>query len=298
MNKDSLNQLISRITQSDGDFTTAIPALSVYRRSKPSEPMPCIYGLSLALTVQGGKRITLGDEVIDYGPGQSLVTTVDLPVTAYITHASRQLPFLGLRLELDARLIAQVAAKMDASHSAKNTHPLAISATPLDAGVQDALVRLLGLLNEPALLHTLAPLLEEEIVARLLHGAHGPMLRHLVTQGSPSQQVAKVITWLRHNFDQEVSGDELAAKAHMSGSTFRAHFRNVTGMSPLQYAKNLRLQEARNLMMHSQLDAGSAAIRVGYESASQFSREYRRLFGEPPQRDIQKLRLNALSNAS
>ncbi len=293
MSEDSLNQLISRIAQSDGDFATAIPALSVYRRSKPSEPMPCIYGLSLALTVQGGKRITVGDEVIDYGPGQSLVTTVDLPVTAYVTQASRQLPFLGLRLELDARLIAQVAAKMGASHGVKNTQPLAISATSLDAGVQDALVRLLGLLDEPALLHTLTPLLEEEIVARLLHGAHGPMLRHLVTQGSPSQQVAKVITWLRHNFDQEVSGDELAAKAHMSGSTFRAHFRNVTGMSPLQYAKNLRLQEARNLMMHSQLDAGSAAIRVGYESASQFSREYRRLFGEPPQRDIQRLRQTA-----
>lgn len=293
MNQASLSQLIEAIAQSDGDYPTAIPALSVYRRSNPTEPMPCIYGLSLALTVQGGKRVTVGDEVIDYGPGQSLVTTVDLPVSAYVTQASRKTPFLGLRLELDARLISQLASSVEMPRHTNKTQPRAMTAATLDAGVQDALVRLLSLLNEPALLPALAPLIQQEIVTRLLHSTHGPTLRHLVTLGSPSQQVAKVITWLRHNFAQEVSGDELAAKAHMSASTFRLHFRNVTGMSPLQYAKNLRLQEARNLMMHKQLDAGAAAIRVGYESASQFSREYRRLFGEPPQRDIQRLRQTA-----
>lgn len=146
------------------------------------------------------------------------------------------------------------------------------------------------LLAEPPLTPLLAPLIQQEIVVRLLNGGHGPCLRRLVAASSPSQQIAKVIAWLKQHYTEDVPMDDLAAKAHMSPSTFRQHFRTVAGMSPLQYLKNLRLQDARQLMLNENLDAGSAAVRAGYESASQFGREYSRLFGEPPNRDIKRMR--------
>ena len=286
----TLAQLVGNLAQSDGGFTTPIPALAVIRLSAMSEPMACIYGLSLTLTVQGGKRATLGDQNFDYGPGQSLITTVDLPVTSYITRASAREPYLGLRLELDARTITQLAADIDFAQPLKEASTRAMSVVTLDDGLLEAVIRLVRLLDEPLLIPRVAPLIQQEIVVRLLTGPHGQTLRHLVTVGSPGQHVAKVIAWIKQNFSAEVSMDELAAKAYMSPSTFRLHFRSVAGMSPLQYLKNLRLREARHLMMNERLDAGSAALQVGYESASQFSREYRRLFGEPPQRDIQRMR--------
>ena len=155
----------------------------------------------------------------------------------------------------------------------------------------DALIRLVTLLDEPPLVPKLAPLIQQEISIRLLTGPHGSQLRRLVTAGSPSQQIAKAVAWLKQNFVEALHGDDLADRAHMSPSTFRQHFRALTGLSPLQYQKQLRLQEARQLMLNQNLDAGSAAGRVGYESASQFSREYNRLFGAPPQRDIKRMRL-------
>jgi AraC-like DNA-binding protein len=290
INNNSLAGLVGAIAQTDGDYSTPIPALMIYRRSSATDPMPCIYGLGLGLTVQGGKRVTLGDEVFDYEPGQSLITTVDLPVVSYVTRASASEPYLGVRLELDARTIAQLAAEIDFSNPLKESSCPAISVVALDDGLLDALIRLIQLLNEPKLIPQLAPLIQQEIAVRLLNGQHGPTLRHLVALGSPNQQIAKVMSWLKLNFAKDVSMDDLAAKAHMSPSTFRQHFRAIGGMSPLQYLKNLRLQEARQQMMNEDLDAGSAAVRVGYESASQFSREYSRLFGEPPHRDIMRMK--------
>jgi AraC-like DNA-binding protein len=289
-NNNSLAGLVGDIAQTDGDYSTPIPALMIYRRSSATDPMPCIYGLGLGITVQGGKRVTLGDEVFDYGPGQSLITTVDLPVVSYVTRASTSEPYLGVRLELDARTIAQLAAEIDFSNPLKESSSPAISVVALDKGLLDAVIRLIQVLNEPTLIPQIAPLIQQEIAVRLLNGQHGPTLRHLVARGSPNQQIAKVMSWLKLNFAADVSMDDLAAKAHMSPSTFRQHFRAIGGMSPLQYLKNLRLQEARQQMMNEDLDAGSAAVRVGYESASQFSREYSRLFGEPPHRDIMRMR--------
>lgn len=292
----ALASLVGELARTDGDYTTHIPALMIYRRSVVTDPMPCIYGLGLGLAVQGGKRVTLGDEIFDYGPGQSLVTSVDLPVVSYVTRASSAEPFLGLRLELDARTIAQVAAEMDFSSPVKAVPTRAMSVVTLDAGLLDALTRLIRLLDEPHLIPLLAPLIQQEIVARLLHGEHGPTLRHLVAIGSPSQQITKVIAWLKLHYTESVSMDELAAKAHMSPSTFRQHFRAVAGMSPLQYLKNLRLQDARQWMLNEDMDASSAAMRVGYESTSQFSREYTRLFGAPPLRDIKRMRVSSQGN--
>lgn len=289
-NADGLARLAGTIAQTDGDYTTPIPGLMIYRRSFATDPMPCIYGLGLGLTVQGGKRVTLGDAVFDYGPGQSLITTVDLPVVSYVTRASATEPYLGVRLELDARVIAQVAAEMEFETPLKGSTVRAMSVVTLDEGLQDAINRLIRLLSEPKMIPLIAPLIQQEIIVRLLNGKHGPNLRHLVTVGSPSQQIAKVITWLKLHYTEDVLMDDLAAKAHMSPSTFRQHFRAVASLSPLQYLKNLRLQDARQLMLNEDLDASSAAVRVGYESASQFSREYTRLFGEPPLRDIKRIR--------
>lgn len=289
-NASELVGLVGRIARTDGDYDTRIRALKLRRCSSTTDPMPCIYGLGLVLIVQGGKRIMLGEEVFDYAAGQTLITTVDMPVVAYITRASSAEPFLGMWLELDARVIAQLAAEMEFATPIQASAARGMSQVPLDEGLCDALTRLVRLLDEPSLVSPLAPLIEQEIVVRLLNGGHGPGLRRLVAAGSPSQQIAKVVTWLKQHYTEDLAMDDLAATAHMSPSTFRQHFRALVGMSPLQYVKNLRLLDARQLMLNESLDAGSAAIRVGYESASQFSREYSRLFGEPPNRDIKKIR--------
>jgi AraC-like DNA-binding protein len=292
-----LARAIGRFAQTDGDHITAIPALTLHRRKAPTEPLHCIYNLGLGIVAQGDKQVLLGDESIDYGPGQSLLTTIDLPVVSHVTRASVAEPFLGMMLTLDVRSIVQMASEMDESRPRREDAYRSISFEALDAALLDAMVRLVNLLGEPALIPRLAPLIREEVTIRLLTGPHGPQLRHLATSGSPGQQIAKAVAWLKQNFVQALRGDELADRAHMSPSTFRQHFRALTGVSPLQYQKQLRLQEARQLMLNENLDAGSAGGRVGYESASQFSREYSRLFGAPPQRDITRMRLAPVAAA-
>jgi AraC-like DNA-binding protein len=283
---------IAGIAQSDGDYATAIPGLTLHRRQMPTAPMHCIYGLGLGVVAQGGKQVMLGGEVMNYGPGQSMLTTIDLPVLAHVTRASAREPFLGMMLTLEAHTIVQLAADIEFAPMRKNQGYRSLSIETLDAALLDALLRLLALLNEPALLSRLAPLIRQEIIIRLLVGPHGPYLRQLASTGSAGQQIAKTVAWIKQHFAQAVNVEELAVRAHMSPSTFRQHFRAITGVSPLQYQKQLRLQEARQLMLNQHIDAGNASGLVGYESASQFSREYSRLFGAPPQRDIRYMRLS------
>ena len=185
---------------------------------------------------------------------------------------------------------------LEVTPTRKDQRYRSLSIETLDAALLDALVRLLALLGEPAVLPRLAPLIEQEIATRLLVGPHGPYLRQLAAAGSPGRQIAKTVAWLKQHYAQTVDVEELAVRAHMSPSTFRQHFRAITGVSPLQYQKQLRLQEARQLMLNQDLDAGNASGRVGYESASQFSREYSRLFGAPPQRDIRRMRQDQSSS--
>ena len=282
---------IAAIAQTDGDYDTLIPALKLHRRAAPTDPLHCIYNLGLGIVAQGDKQVLLGEESIDYGPGQSMLTTIDLPVVSHVTRASTKEPFLGIMLTLDVRAIVMMASELDEPRGRRDNVARSISFEPLDTALLDAVIRLVRLLAEPALAPRLAPLIQQEIIIRLLSGPHGWRLRQLSAAGSPSQQIAKAVAWLKQNFVQVLPGDELAERAHMSPSTFRQHFRALTGVSPLQYQKQLRLQEARQLMLNENLDAGSAAGRVGYESASQFSREYSRLFGAPPQRDITRMRL-------
>ncbi len=287
---DDLQRAVARTAQADGDYLTAIPALSLHRRSAMTAPLHCLYGFGLGITVSGQKRVALGDEVFDYAAGQSLLTTADLPVVSHITRASAAQPFVGLALQLDPRAIVQLAAEMALPPPPRDGNQRAMSLGDLDPTLLGAVTRLVDLLAEPRLIPQLAPLLQREIMVRLLAGRHGPQLQRLVAIGSPSQQVAQSMAWLKLNFTRNVLADELAASANMSPSTFRQHFRAVAGMSPMQYLKQLRLQEARQLMLNQGIDAGTAGVRVGYESASQFSREYARLFGAPPLRDIRRMR--------
>ena len=288
----ALAHAVGRFAQSDGDYTTAIPALTLHRRSAPTQPLHCIYTLGLGVIAQGGKQVMLGGEVIEYSPGRSMLTTIDLPVVSHVTQASVRKPFLGLLLTLDVRQIVQMASELDLPRPSRERAFRTVSIERLDEALLDALVRLVELLDEPALVPRLAPLIQQEITVRLLTGRYAPQLRQLVAVGSPSQQIAKAVAWLKQNFTRALQVDDLAARTHMSPSTFRQHFRAITGMSPLQFQKQLRLQEARQLMLNQSLDAGNAGGLVGYESASQFSREYSRLFGAPPQRDIRRMRLS------
>ncbi|WP_445501121.1 AraC family transcriptional regulator N-terminal domain-containing protein [Microvirga sp. G4-2] len=285
-----LANAIERHVDSAGDYQTALPALSFHRRDAPTEPVPCIYPLSLALAAQGDKHVMVGDKIIDYFPGQCLLTTIDLPVVSHVTRATTREPYLGLLLRLDPHSVAQTASEMKLllSDVAATLGP--VSVEWLDPGLLDALRRLIDLLDDPILLPRLAPLIQQEIIIRLLMGPHGPHLRQLVAEEPPRQQIARIVAWLKENFTKAVRVDELAARANMSPSTFRQHFRAVSGMSPLQFQKQLRLQEARQLMLNQNMDVGQAARLVGYQSASQFSREYGRVFGAPPQRDVWRLR--------
>lgn len=286
----TLADAIGRFARSDGDFPTVIPGLSLHRRKGKTAPLHCIFNFGLGVVAQGRKQALLGEEVIEYGPGQSMLTTIDLPVISHVTHASEREPLLGLMLTLDSREVAQVAAEMQLPPLSRHVTYEPISIETLDEKLLDALVRLLRLLEEPQLAPRLAPLVRQEILVRLLAGPHREQIQHIVANGSPSQQISRAVAWLKVHFAKPLKVDELAGLAHMSPSTFRQHFKAITGTSPLQYQKQLRLQEARQLMLAEGVDAGGASAMVGYESASQFSREYSRLFGAPPQQDVKKMK--------
>lgn len=285
-----LSALIARHVPSAGDLITRLPALSLHRRASPTEPMPCIYGLGLGVVAQGSKQVMQQDAVLHYQAGQGMLTSIDQPVVSHVALASPAKPFLGLMLTLDPSQVMRTVEDLQLPPPPKAGTHQAIVIAELDSGVVRALERLLGLLEEPALFDHLAPLVQQEIIVRLLVGQHGVVLRHLVAAGSPMQQIAKVVAWLKQHLAEPMRIDDLAERVHMSPSTFRQHFRELTGVSPLQFHKQLRLQEARQLMLNQHMDAGQAAGRVGYESASQFSREYSRAFGAPPQRDVRRMR--------
>ncbi|WP_250528268.1 AraC family transcriptional regulator [Caballeronia sp. GAWG2-1] len=288
--RDVLAGLVTQFVRHDGDFATDIPELTFYQRSKVSEPMPCIYGLGVTVALQGRKRLIIDGESVEYGKGQSVLTTIDLPLVSHISEASVAKPYLGLLLTLDPKLIAQISADMDFPAAKKEESRRALSRQYLDAGLHAAMCRLVASLKEPQILRLqITPLIQREICVRLLASDHGAKLRDIVSAGSPTQQIARAVTWIKQNFQKPIEIDFLASQASMSASTFRLHFRAVCGMSPLQYIKQIRLQEARQILWTQKIDAGEVAYRVGYESTSQFTREYKRLFGNPPLRDLKAL---------
>jgi AraC-like DNA-binding protein len=264
--------------------------LGLFRREEPTEPITGMYEPSVCLVAQGAKRVLLGDDTYLYDAHHYLITSVHLPTVVQIVEASRAKPYLGLRLKFDQREISQLMAdsNLPPPRTQQSSRGMATGAVTLP--LLTAFQRLIDLLDEPQDIPILAPVIQREIIYRLLVGDQGERLRQIAAAGSQSQQIARAIDWLKGNFAQPLRIDDLAAQARMSSSTFHHHFRSMTALSPLQYQKQLRLQEARRLMLAERLDAANAAFQVGYESPSQFNREYSRMFGAPPLRDVTKLR--------
>lgn len=276
----------------DGICGTAIPQFSLARLTQAPPMGHALHQPALCILAQGSKRLMLNDEVFIYDSGHYLVVSQNLPVAGHVISASQDVPYLGLKLEFDARDIASLVLELrglDDTPAARRAQRGMFTGELSDT-LLDAVLRLMKLLDTPEDIPTLAPLCKREILYRLLRAPQGWQLAQMAITDSHSQRISHVIGRLHQRFDQALVVEELAREAHMSVSSLHAHFKAVTAMSPLQFQKQLRLQEARRLMLAEHLDAGMAGHRVGYESQSQFNREYARFFGNPPARDIRRLR--------
>jgi AraC-like DNA-binding protein len=290
-NREELVERIARVLREDGSFDV-FPGFRLSRSSRPTEPVRSVYQPAFCFVAQGRKQVLLGEELFRYDPGHYLIYTVDLPLTFQVEEASKERPYLGFALNLDSSLVASVMMESGVERKKGDASLKAMDVGPTDANLLDAVVRLVRLLDSPVERNVLAPLIIREIVFRLLVGGQGARLSHLLTSARDTRRISKAIGHLRENFNQPLRMDDIAHELGMSVSGFHHHFKSVTAMSPLQFQKQLRLQEARRLMLGEDLDAASAGFRVGYEDPSYFSREYKKLFGAPPQRDIAHLRSN------
>jgi AraC-like DNA-binding protein len=280
---------VGRHIKADGVYATAVPELMLYRSSAPTEHDAAVYEPSLVIVVQGSKEVILAGETYRYDPAQWLLVSVDLPVTARVIEASPSRPCLAIRVSLDAAVVGELVAE-SISMPIVGSPTRGLAVTSVEPPLLDAVTRLVALLDFPDDILPLAPLVLREITYRLLAGPQGSRLRQIASAGAPAQRIATAIRWLKGHFTDPLRVDSLAKRVRMGPSAFHLHFKEVTAMSPLQYQKRLRIQEARRLMLGEGLDAAEAAYRVGYESPSQFSREYRRMFGAPPRQDVMALK--------
>jgi len=280
-----LAEIIGRHCPQDGQFETTIDGLILIRGSTCNVPTCTIMSSVFAVMAQGAKRMLVGDIAYEYDTRHYLISSVDLPIFSRVTLASAEQPYLGMALAIDPVKIGELIAAMP-ENRAPETVDRGIAVGQLTVDIQNAALRLARLLDTPADIPVLAPIIERELLYRVLTGELGSRLRQAASSSSRSHQILRATAWLRDNLDQPVRIDELANLANMSKSSLHHHFKTLMAMTPLQYQKQLRLQEARRLMLAEDEDAASAAHRVGYESPSQFSREYRRLFGVPPGRDV------------
>lgn len=290
-----LAQRIARWATTPHNTQTAVTDLIFHRWTQPTDPMSYMLSTNICLIGQGAKRVMLGDEMYLYDSQHFLLSSLDLPVVAQITDASPQKPYLGMTLHLDLKVLSQLMVDSELPPPKVRPNCKGVSVSPLDPALANAIYRLIDLLDTPEDIPVMAPLIQREICYRLLMGEQGPRLRQMVTAGSHSQSIAKAINWLKESFAQSFQVADLAELVGMSTSTFHEHFRALTAMTPLQFQKKLRLNEARRLMLTEDQDAANAAFMVGYESPSQFNREYKRMFGAPPLRDIKQLRQLALT---
>jgi AraC-like DNA-binding protein len=280
---------IARAVPDDG-VADPLPGLRLGRASTPSAMTRSVYVPVFCVIAQGSKEVWLGDECYRYDPAHYLITTAALPVASRITEASMERPFLTFLLGLDPFLVGSVMVEAGYPTPRSQSSVRAIAVSPLDADLLDAVVRLVRLLDSPTDARVLGPLVAREIVYRLLAGEQSARLRQIATLGGHTHRIAQAIDRLRNDFDRPLRIESLAQELGMSVSGFHHHFKEVTAMSPLEFQKQLRLQEARRLMLGEGFDASSAGYRVGYNDVSHFTREYKRLFGEPPMRDVERLR--------
>jgi AraC-like DNA-binding protein len=290
-------ELIERIARANREDGVIEPLKGLYlnRASKlkrlhsVSEPCFCV-------VAQGSKEVWLSNERYRYDPAHYLLFTAELPIVSQVIEASPARPYLSFRLALDPTLVGSVMVEAGHVSTRSQANVRAINVSPLDASLLDAVVRLVRLLDTPAEARFLAPLITREIVYRLLMGNQGDRLRYIMVQDGHTHRIARAIQRFHKEFDQPLRIGEIAQELGMSVSSFHQHFKAVTALSPLQFQKQLRLQEARRLMLSKQLDAASAGYQVGYDDASHFNREYKRLFGLPPLRDVERLRETARPN--
>lgn len=269
------------------------PGLYFYRATAPTEPTHAVCEPSLCVIAQGSKTVTMGDATFRYDPANYLITTMGVPLSAQIVEASVEQPYLSIRLQLDPSVITSVMVESGHVPTKGDGNVKAVDVSSLDAELLDATLRLVRLVDKPNEYEVLAPLVMREIVYRLLTSAQGDRMRHLTRFGGHAHRLVRAIESIRSNFDQPIRIEDLAKELSMSVSGFHVHFKTVTAMTPIQFQKQLRLQEARRLMLDDGLDASQAGFQVGYEDASHFSREYKRHFGRPPMRDVEELRATA-----
>jgi AraC-like DNA-binding protein len=287
---------ISTHIRTDGKETTGVPGLSLYCKSAPTECVSAAYEPELIVFVQGEKRINVGGSTLLCDGSTFLLTSIDMPVISQVTKASRKEPILALILKLEMPAVREILSQEEfrVAEAASGARGMAVGKSP--AELLDACARLLNLLDAPQDITFLGNLIQREVIYRLLRGAQGKHLRAIATLGEQSNRTARAVTWLRENYAKPLRVEELASVAQMGVSTLHHHFRSLTAMSPLQYQKQLRLHTARVRMLMDGLDAASAAFEVGYESPSQFSREYSRFFGLPPRRDIKARHLTGATD--
>ena len=296
-NREELAERIAQAIHRDGTIET-LKGLHFNRISSSAEPCHSVSVPAFCVIAQGSKEVLLGSELYQYDPSHYLLATAELPVVSQILEASKEKPYLSLRLDLDPTLVGSVMVEAGYPSVQRGASVKAIDVSSLDANLLDAVVRLVRLLDSPVEAHVLALLIKREIVYRLLMGEQGNRLRQIAVLGGYTHYIARAVERLRKDFNQPLRIEDIARELGMSVSGFHHHFKSVTAISPLQFQKQLRLQEARRLMLGQNLDATSAAYRVGYDDASHFNREYKRLFGAPPMRDVERLREAARETAS
>src|SRR5882724_7027123 len=290
-NKEELVERVTRALPENGALEI-FPGFFLARSSRPTEMMHSVFKPAFCVIAQGSKQVLLGEEVFRYDSGHYLISTVDLPIVSQVVEASSERPYLSFRLNLDASLVASVMMESGTEIRKGDAPVKAMDVSSIDANMLDAVVRLARLPDAPEEMQVLAPLIIREIVYRLSRGEQGARLGHLLTSAGDTRRISRAVEQLRENFDRPLRIDDIARDLRMSVSGFHHHFKSVTAMSPLQFQKQIRLQEARRLMLGEELDAASAGFRVGYEDPSYFSRDYKKQFGAPPQRDVARLRNN------
>lgn len=285
-------ELVERMSRavSPNEVKEVFPDIFLASSSKLTDRLHSVFRPAFCIIAQGCKKVFLGDELFRYDSGNYLISTVDLPIVSYVAEASEDKPYLSFRINLDPAIVASVMMEANLEFKKIGATVKAMDVSPIDADLLDAVVRLSRLLDTPDEMQILAPLIIREIIFRLLKGNQGIRLGHLIASAGDTRRISKAIGHLRENIDQPLKIEEIARELGMSVSGFHHHFKSVTAMSPLQFQKQIRLQEARRLMLGEDFDAASAGFRVGYEDPSYFSRDYKKLFGAPPQRDIAELR--------
>lgn len=289
---------IARFSASDGTYQTDFPPLSLIRSSEDAVPVYTVYEPSICLVAQGSKLVLLGNEAYRYGPSQYFAVSVDLPISGQVTEASAEHPYLAVRLRIDPQQVLELLRETEDGSAARIPTARGLYVSEAASGMLDAFLRLVRLLETPEDLPVLAPMAAREILYRALRDGQGQSIRQMAPGAGHAASVAEVIRRIRESYNEPLRIDELAGEAGMSPSSLHRRFRDVTAMSPLQFQKQIRLQEARRMLLCEPVQAAEAAFRVGYESPSQFNREYARLFGRPPLVDIRRLQTLSASRTA